>query len=103
MKGASKVQFENMEKVELALNSIVCLSGKLQYHPEFDGRYTICTDNKNTKLVVNSEIYKMLSYIEKRGKVVLITLAGAKNVFYSQKFQDIIKMLITKKYLTKIA
>jgi len=103
MEGPNTVKFEITEGIELSLDNIVCLSGKLKYYPEFDGNYAICTEEKTAKFVVNSEIYKMLSYIAKKDKVSLINLSGTKKVFYSEKFQHIIKILITKKYLNRIA
>jgi hypothetical protein len=103
MKEATSIQFEITEEIELALNSIVCFSGKFEYHPEFDGRYAISTDKKPTRFIVNSEAYKILSYTAKKNKVSLINISGTKKVFYSKKFQQAIKMLIEKKYLNKIA
>jgi MoaA/NifB/PqqE/SkfB family radical SAM enzyme len=89
------------EKIPLSFSNIVSLSDKLQYIPEYDGRYNTSIDNVN-KTFINKEVYTILSYIKRKEKVSLINLAGTKKIFYSEKFQYIIKILIAKKYLKVI-
>lgn len=101
-----KIQLYNvmdLNSIELAINTIISLSGRLQNRLEEDGNYSINIAKKNVNMTVSPEVYKMLSYIEKKEKVSLINLCGTKEIFHSEKFQYIIKMLIAKKYLNIIA
>lgn len=91
------------EEIQLSVSTIVELSGKLEYFLEKDGTYTINILEKNIRMPVCPKIYKMLSYVDKKEKVSLINLAGTKKAFHSERFQHIIKMLIEKNLLNKIA
>lgn len=91
-----------LDKVEINTNTIISLTGKLQSRKEEEGNFTVNILKRNIHMTVNKEAFEMLSYIDNHKEVCLINIAGSKEIFYSESFQRIIKVLIAKKYLNII-
>ena len=80
-------------------DSIIYFAESFKWRREGDD-YLICTKTPNNILRVNDELFRLVNYLWKTGKIRLNDLAVMNNLLFDDvNFQKIIKLLLRKKFI----
>jgi radical SAM protein with 4Fe4S-binding SPASM domain len=80
----------------------ISIGGKLQFRQDGD-TYLVNINGQNSITRVNKEFFNLIHYLTTQPEISLINLSQSKEVYDSENFQKVIKLLLRKKIIQAIA
>jgi radical SAM protein with 4Fe4S-binding SPASM domain len=79
--------------------TIISIDGKIQSRKEDDDSYLVAIKGRNNATRISNEFFSLVKCLQKKKKYALIKLAKNDDVFNSESFQNVIKILFKRRFI----